>query len=70
MDETNRYKARYRWQRVRSGVYRSPDGFWQAIKEYEHDRWRLEGADGTFTVSFLTLADCLEHADRMDRRRS
>lgn len=58
----NRYKSSQKWRKVFAGHYESPDGKYTAIRR--HGQWHLEGHG-----MFLTLADCQEHADRLEGKR-
>ena len=71
----NRYKSSQKWRKVEAGVYESPDGNSRADKEgdgwvltrFYSDRnpaytgWAQQG-------TFLTLADCQEHAEKLEAR--
>lgn len=65
----NRYKSSQKWRKVMRGWYESPLRSYQAVRE--HDKWwlyRSHGAAGWEKLDkFLTLADCQEHAERLER---
>lgn len=73
----NRYKSSQRWRKVEAGVYESPDRHYRAWR-INDGRWRLVSSDlPMFQITaegewrqlnvFLTLADCQEHAERLER---
>ena len=66
----NRYLSSERWRKVGTSRYESPDGRYGAAKGF--GKWWLVRFGGTGKkresyAPFLTLADCQEHAERLER---
>lgn len=65
----NRYKSSQKWRKVGAGIYESPDN--RFIASLRGDKWHLRrqhyGGEKPLGT-FLTLADCQEHAERLERR--
>lgn len=61
----NRYESSQRWRKEDTGVYSSPCGHYRAFKEGP-SRWQLvEFKDLVTYGPFVALADCQEHAERL-----
>ena len=67
----NRYKSSQRWRKVEAGCYESPDGRFFARKAGKSWTLCAYGPPGGYVRDrfgpFVTLADCQEHAERLER---
>ena len=67
----NRYESSQKWRKVKAGWYESPDGRYCAW--WNEPNWNLYAIVQNYEKqplgTFLTLADCQEHADRLEGKR-
>lgn len=67
----NRYKSSQGWRKVEAGWYVSPNDLYEA-DQLDNGKWRLyrwsrDEKNHRKVADFLTLADCQEHAEKLER---